>query len=219
MTTNIKTANGGGRPRQFQNEDVFQATTQVLLRVGYGSFTLDAVAREAGCSAPAISKRFGSKSGLLRAYLEWSKQRIQARFRSSREMHGSPLAALRARYQLPVEERPEEFGAFAGFTEMLNDPELGPIIVSRRSLWEGEISAILAAAQDQGELARCDIAALAHTLHAALAGAMTLWNPDVDGPVIDVIATVLDTIIDPYRKAAADHSPSTVRATTATRGD
>jgi AcrR family transcriptional regulator len=199
MKTTQSAIREGGRPRSFENGDVFRATARALAHLGYSGLTLEAVAQEVGCSAPALSKRFGSKRALLRAYLEWTIEMAGERFRAVRQQHASPLAALRARYLIPVEERPEEFSAVTGASEMRNDPDFRPILLARRQSWNAEVAALLTAAREAGELVACDTDELARTMGAALTGAIVLWSPD-DGPLMDRYAAIFDTIIGPYRR-------------------
>ncbi|MGH2618081.1 MAG: TetR/AcrR family transcriptional regulator, partial [Thermomicrobiales bacterium] len=188
MITNYSPPREGGRPRSFENGDVFRATASVLTRLGYGGLTLEAVAQEIGCSAPAISKRFGSKQALVHSYLEWTLIAARERFRTARQSHASPLTALWARYLAPFEERPEELSAFAGWIDMRNDAMFGSLLQKRRRLWEREAASMLAAAQKAGELNACDTDELARAVTAALAGATVLWSPD-DGPLLARYAT------------------------------
>ena len=46
MITNKHLVREGGRPRSFENDDVFRATATVLSRLGYSRLSLDAVAQE-----------------------------------------------------------------------------------------------------------------------------------------------------------------------------
>src|SRR5687767_10768486 len=108
MITNEAAQREIGRPRVFSDDDVFAATARAVARLGYASLTVEAVAAEVGCTGPALIRRFGSKRGLLRAYLERANAVSLARFRRVRQAHASPLEALRARFRIPTEERPDE---------------------------------------------------------------------------------------------------------------
>ena len=192
-----KEGNEGGRPRVFANEDLFQAATRALMQNGYSRLTLEQVAREAGCTSPALVRRFGSKRGLIQAYLEWTIPLIQERFRATRLHRASPLEALRARYLLP-QDRPEEFGLFTRWTEALSDPELAPAVWRIRQIWEGEAAFSLAQARDAGELVQCDVEELARTLVAALAGAAVLSSPEHER-IDERIAAIFDLLIGQFR--------------------
>jgi hypothetical protein len=71
-------ANQGGRPRTFKDEDIFRVTTRVLADLGYARFSMEAVANEPARMAQAIGRRFCSKLGLVRAYLDWALALIAA---------------------------------------------------------------------------------------------------------------------------------------------
>src|SRR3954452_16219965 len=102
MSQRSPRAGQGGRPRVFQNEDVFRAVTRVLTQSGYGQLTFDSIAMELGCTGPALSRRFGAKQALVAAYLDWMLNGIHERFEAAKHTDGSPLAALLARVSIPV---------------------------------------------------------------------------------------------------------------------
>ena len=207
MVTNKVVVREGGRPRSFENDDVFLATAAVLSRLGYSRLSLDAVAQEIAVSGPAISRRFGSKHGLLRDYLAWSIETAQQRFCTVRTLHASPLAALCARYLMPFDERPEELSAFTGWLDMRCDDDLAPLLRARKTMWEEEAASLLAAAREAGELTDCDTAALARSMTAALAGATLLWFPD-DEPLLHRYAEILETLLRPYRTDSLPANPA-----------
>lgn len=197
MINNQRSDRNGGRPRRFENEDVFRATARALNQVGYGRLTLDIVAHEVGVSAPALSKRFGSKGTLMREYIEWMAENTDARFRRVRQEHDSPLAALLARYLIPMEERLEEFGPLTGSAEIKLDPELGPILEACWRIWDREVAALLSEAQNAGELIACNTRDLSRAIGAALGGETARWSPQA-GPLLDRYRTAFATIIGPY---------------------
>lgn len=201
MTTNLfRERNvGGGRPRAFENERIFQATARALFRNSYSGLTLDAVAREAGCSAPALSRRFGSKKALLKAYMEWTYKNMRERFVAVHTARDQPLAALRERIGLPIEDRLEEFGAFTGWYEMSQDPELKEPVNAVKRLWEHEMSTALTEARQAGELAECDPQAVGRIIAAALAGITFLWTSDDVMPLPERLVETFDEIISRYR--------------------
>ena len=64
-------AQGRGRPMNTQlDEAILDATCSVLIRSGYRGFSLDAVAREARTTRPAIARRWESREDILLAALD-----------------------------------------------------------------------------------------------------------------------------------------------------
>jgi AcrR family transcriptional regulator len=200
----------GGRPRSFQDDDFFRAVTEILVFDGFPFLTLDAVARELGCTAPAVSRRFGSKRGLIRAYLEWTLERMTGRFHAVRECYESPIEALRARGVIPAEQRSEEIGDPANpdhqahiatfWAQMRNDPEFRPLFERYIKAAEDEIAALLAEAMEANELQRCDPEAIGRALTAAWAWTTLFWTGDgPDGSLVNCLGQVFDTIVGPYR--------------------
>ena len=201
-----------GRPRAFSDPDVFLATADALSRLGYGRLTLEAVAERVGCTRQALVRRFGSKHGLVRAYLGWVVEDAAGRYRAIRATHPSPLAALRTRFLLPVQERPYEVADPAGQANILaffvgarDDPEFRALLARLMSVYEAEVAALLAEAREAGELVAADPAEVGHLLIAATTGALLLWAANPDGPVTDRIARAFDAVIRPYRCPTRAH--------------
>jgi AcrR family transcriptional regulator len=201
-----KTTHDVGRPRTFTDQDVFLATADALARLGYGRLTLAAVASEVGCTRQALVRRFGSKHALVRAYLEWVAAAAAERYRTIRASHASPLAALRARFLLPVEERPYEIADPVGQANILaffvgarDDPEFRALLARLNRIYDEEVTCLLVEAQQAGEIGTGDPAEIAHVLIAATTGAILLWAADPEGAVVERMARVFDAVIAPYR--------------------
>jgi len=196
-----------GRPRTYDDAEVFLATAGVLARNGHSGLTLAAVAADLGCTAPALNNRFGSKGDLLIAFLEWSTALAQDRFDQVRAEHQSPLAALRARFAMPAEDRQDEMTAPLNYGNLVtlafaaaSDPVLRPILARRRHLFEDQIGALLRDARAAGELIDCDTRKLAWVLFAALTGTAHLMALGHPGQTIeDQLGAMVDDVIAPYR--------------------
>jgi AcrR family transcriptional regulator len=200
-----------GRPRVFTDQGVFLATAHALARQGYGRLTLAAVASEVGCTRQALVRRFGSKHALVRAYLEWVVAEAAKRYRTIRASHASPLAALRARFLLPVEERPYEIADPVGEANILAffvgaraDPEFRALVARLNRTYGEEVTRLLGEAQQAGEVGAGDPAEIAHVLIAATTGAILLWATDPEGAVVQRMARVFDAVIAPYRPPATN---------------
>jgi AcrR family transcriptional regulator len=203
----------GGRPRTFQDDDFFRATTRVILKQGYSGLTLGAVAEELGCTGAAVSRRFGSKRGLVAGYLDWTLLQVEQRYRQVREAYRSPLVALRARGTIPAGQRIEEIGdpsdpaqqanTGAFFASLRCDPAFRQILDRHREASEREAAEFLQAALDAGELIPCDPVVVGNALIAAWIGTTMYWPGDsVAETLVDRLGTIFDTIIGPYRAIA-----------------
>ncbi len=195
-----------GRPRIFSDDAIFHATQHRLVREGYGRLTLDAVAAEIGCTRQALVRRFGSKHGLVLAYLDWSLVWVLEGYRTIRAAHTSPLAALRARFVWPAEKRPREIGDPSSQANILSffigareDPEVGARLAEINRVYLDEISALLQQAIDTGELRPTDPKTLAHLLFATTTGETVLWASQPDGDIVERLGAVFDALLAPYR--------------------
>jgi AcrR family transcriptional regulator len=198
-----------GRPRVFSDEVIFHATQITLAREGYGRLTLDAIAREIGCTRQALVRRFGSKHALVLAYLNWSLGYIAAGYQSVRDGYDSPLAALRARFVWPAEQRPREIGdpnsqanILSFFIGAREDPEFSQRLAEINHVYLAEISGLLQSAIDAGELRPTDSQLLAHLLFASTTGEVVLWAAHPEGDVVDRIGAIVDAVVAPYKIAA-----------------
>jgi AcrR family transcriptional regulator len=123
---------------------VVEAAGRLLLRDGYASTTVAAIAREAGVSAETVYKGFGGKAGLVRAV--WQ-------------------AALTGVGPVPAEERSDRLQAeeddpralIRGWTELMTEvaPVVSPVLLLVRasSAVDAEMSA-LRAELDRSRLTR-----------------------------------------------------------------
>lgn len=198
-----------GRPRVFSDEAIFNATQLTLAREGYGRLTLDAIAREIGCTRQALVRRFGSKHSLVLAYLDWSLIHVANGYQAVRQSTPSPLAALRARFVWPAEQRPREIGdptsqanILSFFIGARDDPEFSERLAEINQVYESEIGGLLQSAIDEGELREStDAAVLSHILFAATTGEVVLWASYPKGDVVERLGQIFDAIVTPYQTA------------------
>jgi AcrR family transcriptional regulator len=196
-----------GRPRVFSDDAIFTATQLTLAREGYGRLTLDAIAREIGCTRQALVRRFGSKHALVLAYLDWSLGHVANGYRTVRESTSSPLAALRARFIWPAEQRPREIGDPTSQANILSffigareDPEFSERLAEINQVYEAEIAGLLQSAIEVGELrAGTDAVTLSHILFAATTGEVVLWAAYPKGDVVERLGQIFDAIVAPYQ--------------------
>jgi AcrR family transcriptional regulator len=206
MSTSVQGPRPIGRPRVFTDQDVFQATSRAIERLGFTDLTLAAVASELGCSPPALIKRFGSKKGLAIAYCEWAHDASLERFDQIRQEATSPLEALRMRFRIPTQERRDEFVDQEGFANWVafslaarNDPELTEAILRRRRVFYGETERLVSDAIEAGELIASNAQTLARNLLAALTGTALLWILESDdSPLQERLSQTLEELLAPY---------------------
>jgi AcrR family transcriptional regulator len=206
MTTSEAPSRPVGRPRTFSDDAVFAATARAVSTQGFSGMAIDNVAEELGCTGPALVGRFGSRQGLLRAYLEWANAESARRFREVRAAYISPLAALRARFHTLADDRLDPPTQSANHMSILvlhiaawNDPVLQSLERQRRTMFEAELTLLLEEAQAAGELSPCDPHRLGKTLFAAVVGTALQWTCDRQGAIEDSLVEVIDEVVKPYR--------------------
>ena len=189
------------RPRSASDDEILDALLRAVEAGGVARLTLAGVAEECGLSAAAVAQRFGSKRALLLAYGERRARELARRFAAARREEGSPLGAL-------VE-------ALAGATAGAPAPEAlaNRLALDRVEAGDGEfhahalaharrmgeeIRALLEEAVRAGELAPCDAAGLARTVHTAYEGALATWVVLREGTADDWLRDELEAVLAPY---------------------
>jgi AcrR family transcriptional regulator len=192
-----------GRPRSFEDEDVFIITTRLLLEGGIGAVTLQAVARELGLTHQAISQRYASKSGLLTAFFEWLRGRSLAYNEAMRSPISSPLAAIRERFLLgtgaanPEDPVPELY-SIPLMLELRRDPEVLARMRSFSDQFDSRLAELLERAQAEGELRPCDSVALADLIFAAAIGGTIIWRMNPSGSIMELMDHYIAAALRPY---------------------
>lgn len=198
-----------GRPRAFQDTDVYAAISSVLIRDGFHELTLGAVANELDVSTPALARRFGDKHEMLQAYLENTDRYVERICAEFALRYSSPIDSLRARWKLPTSLGPSEAESkdrVLAWVEFLlavrTDPWYGAILERRTRVWIEGVAERLEAAHNAGEIIETDVSFLAHVLSSAMTGAMLFWFEHRRGDLYEEITRVFEFMLAPYRGAA-----------------
>ena len=195
-----------GRPRAFQDDDVYRVMTSVIADVGYSGLTFALIAQQIKCTTSALIRRFGDKRSLVQGYIMWLAGRQNEFFQQYRDKQISPLNMLRARYFIPItpkpdivemSEEPELFLSF--FIEARSEPAYRPQLAKLSEDFEANVRQGIVDAIAVGELGKCDAGEVAHTLSAAITGAVSLWLDHQRGPLSRETSRVFDAVLAPYR--------------------
>jgi AcrR family transcriptional regulator len=194
-----------GRPRAFQDEDVYRVMTNVISDVGYSGLTFALIAAQIKCTTSALIRRFGDKRSLVQGFILWLADQQETAFQDYRDKQVSPLNILRGRWFIPatpdaevekVIHQPELFLTF--FIEARSDPAYRPQLAKLDEHFESEVAKATADAVAAGELADCDTTELAHTLNCAMTGAMSLWLDQPRTPFAQAMERTFNAVIEPY---------------------
>lgn len=196
-----------GRPRAFQDDDVYRVMMGVISEVGYARLTFALIAAEIKCTTSALIRRFGDKRSLVQGFILWITKQQEALFGQSEGRNLSPLDVLRARFYLPVSavashddsqdgRRAELFLSF--FIEARSEPAYRPQLAKLTSEFEAQAADTIRAAVKAGQLKPCDEAELAHTIVVALVGAQSVWLDHKRGSMIDEMDRVWSAVLRPH---------------------
>jgi AcrR family transcriptional regulator len=195
-----------GRPRAFQDDDVYRVMTNVIGDVGYSGLTFALIATQIRCTTSALIRRFGDKRSLVQGFILWLAGRQDEAFQRYRDKQVSPLNMLRARWFIPTQprtkiddmpEKPELFLSF--FIEARSEPAYRPQLAKLTGDFEAGVRQAIREATQAGELVNADPADLAHTLNCAMTGAISHWMDHQRGPLANEMELVFNSVVRPYQ--------------------
>lgn len=71
------------RKKTFTEEELYQATQDLMLEVGYDTFSFQLLAQELDITRTALYKHYSNKNELLQAYLNHQMERVVARIETT----------------------------------------------------------------------------------------------------------------------------------------
>lgn len=204
------------RPRAASDEQIFDAVTVVVSRLGPIRLTLADIAGEVGVTAGALVQRFGSKRELLLAASRHGHRKVHDSFAALRAAQPSPLAALAAYAtgMARVAGTPEEMANQLAFQDMeLTDPDFHEPALLYFLAERDEVRRLLEDAVAAGELEEgTDTARLARMFQAVLSGGRVLWAALREGSYDVWVREDLDSLLAPYRPKRKRRLTASARA-------
>jgi AcrR family transcriptional regulator len=189
------------RPRETSDAEIMAATQRAVTRLG-PHLTLGDVAKEAGVSPATLVQRFGSKRGLLLAFVATGPAALRAEFARIRAAARSPLAAIYATADCMAAMAPSADALSNGlaFLQMdLVDPDFHTHAHAHSRAMQAELEALLDEAMARRELQRSDTTRLARAVQSLIGGSLLQWAIDRDSKVKDRLRQDLDTLLRPRR--------------------
>jgi AcrR family transcriptional regulator len=194
------------RQRTISDATILAATARMISRVGPVRLTLADVGGEVGLAPATLLQRFGSKRGLLLALVQQSVESVAESFERVRSTRGNALdAVIAAASEIAEHVRtPEELANNLAFFQIdLSDPDFHRLALEHSRRVRAGYQSLLDEAIAVGELQPCDTAALASALQAVAAGSLLNWAIHREGAVGRWVRADVETVIAPYRQAAA----------------
>jgi AcrR family transcriptional regulator len=183
----------------YSDDRIFESISFILAKQGYEALTLNNIAAQAKLSPAILSKRFGSKKGMLLAYYESLVAVTQKSF-SNPSTRSLPLAEALTKIFTQWHDfikKPQECANLMMLYLKLDiDPEFIEISKRRHHLIDAEVQAILEEGIRRGEIQCQDTAEMGRVLQAAVTGATMLWcGDDVNIDPRKFIATCIRMIV------------------------
>lgn len=194
-----------GRPRVVQDDEVFQAMTNMVIRVGLPRLSVNELAVDLGISPAALRQRFGSKAELIRAFHSWGTEQMRVILEAAEQTGDTPLEALNAvvRASVPSMDSPARvINALSMLTDPAADDSARTQIADRLRIAVEYTARLIGRAVAAGELDHPDPAGLATRLQETLIGACVVWalqQDPSDGSLAERILAATDAVLAPFR--------------------
>lgn len=156
-----------------RRRSLLEAALAVIARKGLAGFTMNDIAREAGCSYGVVSFHFKSKEGITLAALDHVVEEYDRNL--NRPEFGSPVARLLGMIALDFDTEMSKPGHIAVFTafwaESVRNPEYQRRCAELKARYDAVVKADIAALAERRGL-DLDAAMVARSLNAMIDG---LW--------------------------------------------
>ena len=187
------------RPRTATDAALLEAASRVVARLG-PNLTLADVAAEAGVSPATLVQRFGSKRGLLLAFVASGSGGTAAEFARIREQHPDVVDAIRevVRCSARMARSPEAVSNGLAFLQIdMSDPEFHRHALLQTRDMVKELRALVDDGIKAGRLVKCDARRVARALHALIGGSMLCWGVMREGPAEKWMLDDVETFLKP----------------------
>ncbi|GAA1680187.1 TetR/AcrR family transcriptional regulator [Fodinicola feengrottensis] len=183
-----------GRPRTITDEQLLAAVGSAVRAIGPIKLTMADVARTAGVSTGALVQRYGSKRGMLLAFLKAGS--VGPGMRAAFEAAADPVDGIQAAlaYGMAADQSPDEFANSLAFLHLdLSDPEFREVLAGYQESQLADLRSYLV-------IAGVERAGLAEVLTALRHGTQIAWAISRDGVLLDALRANVETVLAPYRK-------------------
>jgi AcrR family transcriptional regulator len=185
------------RPIKYSDEQIFLGFYTAIATHGYSKLSLEKIAKEANVSTAILSKRFGSKKGLILSYFQYALERTRLVVEENqlKETNIDTLRNFLTYWSAENDDATSLMSMIAIHLEGVQDQELHAISQERNLLIDNEVQRILQASIDKGEIAEINVKETSYLLQASILGAVMLWLHKQDKSLKELIALCIDRVI------------------------
>ena len=185
------------RPIKYSDEQIFLGFYTAIAKHGYSKLSLEKIAKEANVSTAILSKRFGSKKGLILSFFRYAleKTRLVVEKNQLKEPNINTLRNFLTYWSAENCDATSLIIMIAIYLEGVQDQELHAISQERNLLIDNEVQRILQASMDKGEIAKMDVKDTSYLLQASVLGVVMLWLHKQDQSLKKLTELCIDQII------------------------
>lgn len=185
------------RPIKYSDEQIFQGFYRAISLYGYSQLSLEKIAKEANVSTAILSKRFGSKKGLILSYFQYALEqtRLVIAENQSKEANIATLRSFMTYWSVKNGDAASLMSMIAIYLEGVQDEEFHAISRERSTLIDKEVQRLIQASIDKGEIAAMNVKETSFLLQASVLGAAMLWLNHRDKPQKELIESCINRVI------------------------
>ncbi|MBO0992978.1 TetR/AcrR family transcriptional regulator [Bacillus sp. SD088] len=185
------------RPIKYSDEQIFLGFYTAISIHGYSNLSLEKIAKEANVSTAILSKRFGSKKGLVISYFQYALEqtRLVVIENQREEANIETLRNFLMYWSARSGDAASLASMIAIYLEGVRDKELRAISKERGLLIDNEVQRILQNCIDNGEIPVMDVKEASFLLQASTLGAVMLWLNNQDKNPNELVECSINRII------------------------
>lgn len=185
------------RPIKYSDEQIFLGFYNAIALHGYPNLTLEKIANEANVSTAILSKRFGSKKGLILSYFQYALEqtRLVIAENKSKEANIATLRNFMTYWSVKNGDAASLMSMIAIYLEGVQDKELHAISQERSRLIDNEVQRLIQASMDKGEIDVTSVKETSFLLQASVLGTVMLWLNHQDKPQEALIESCINRVI------------------------
>ncbi|GAF66030.1 putative transcriptional regulator [Bacillus sp. TS-2] len=185
------------RPIKYTDEQIFLGLYKALTLHGFSKLSLEKIAKEANVSAAILSKRYGSKKGLILNYFNYALKQTQLVIHENqlKEANIETLENFLIHWSIKKGDAAAIMSMIEIYSEGVKDDELRKISQERSVLIDLEVQRLLKESIDKGEIEDMDVKETSFLLQSTALGVAMVWLNKQDQPLDGLVKSSIYRIV------------------------
>ncbi|KYG27698.1 TetR/AcrR family transcriptional regulator [Alkalihalobacillus trypoxylicola] len=185
------------RPIKYTDEQIFLGLYKALTLHGFSKLSLEKIAKEANVSAAILSKRYGSKKGLILNYFNYALKQTQLVIHENqlKKANIETLENFLIHWPIKKGDAAAIMSMIEIYSEGVKDAELRKISQERSVLIDEEVQRLLKESIDKGEIEDMDVKETSFLLQSSALGVAMVWLNKQDQPLDRLVKSSIHRIV------------------------